>query len=41
MVAVGRMAIRPDRQVQGDAITGSRTRPRPIGDAHEAEFIAT
>ena len=29
MVAVGCMAIRSDRQVQGDAITGLSTRPRP------------
>jgi hypothetical protein len=38
MAAVGCMAIRRDRQVQGDAITGPRTRPRPAGDTHTDEI---
>lgn len=32
MAAVGCMAIRSDRVVQGNAITGLRTRPRPIAE---------
>jgi hypothetical protein len=30
-----------DQQLQGDAIKSTKTRRRPIGDTHEAEFIAT
>jgi hypothetical protein len=41
MVAFACMAIRSDRQVQGDAITGLRTRPRPVADLWNSRFHAS
>jgi hypothetical protein len=40
MVAFACMAIRSDRQVQGDAITGLRTRPRPRAVARETNLAS-
>jgi hypothetical protein len=40
MAAVDYVAIRRDRQVQDDVITGPRTRPRPIAAERQRRFIA-
>jgi hypothetical protein len=40
IAAVGCLAIRHDRQVQGDATTGSSTRPRPTAVGHARRFDA-
>ena len=40
MAAVGCMAICGDRQVQSDAITGLRTRRRPLGVGGVVETMA-
>jgi hypothetical protein len=40
MAAVGYVAIRRDRQVQDDVITGPRTRPRPFGDIQFPGILA-
>ena len=40
MAAVGCMAIRSDRQVQGNTIKGSRTRHRPSADSRPARVLA-
>jgi hypothetical protein len=40
VAAVGCIAIRHDSQVQGDTITGSRTRPRPIAAGQFIQMVA-